>query len=400
MFFFTFTFTDTACNPFLLFAIVCGAAAKPTACSQLDTACSQSDAMVKRRFHDCSLERPKWTAPQNQPPGQVSLKLPDGNVLDVWFCTKNQCSDDEFYAHVLRDTGKRITVAGVAAGEGKAYYYPKGVTVIDVPVYHKGKLREQGFQLFWEACVKAAARGEAVICHCNQTFHRGPVLYAAVAVVAGYDKLDALQVLNETRNIYPGHLLDPSTWDDLDPHKDFKSREKMHNLKLAHQWVDALEPARNPRQLDSGRPTKRRDGSNGSSRAGSRGVQDRVEVVLQQAALREKKRDDRAKELQRQKANDAACSPKANDAACSPKRVHWAEHQEKIAKDIARATPKKTMEPTPPGLPPTPAGGWNEAAARAEKARAGKARAAARRDEESISEDAGTADARKHGVDI
>ena len=99
---------------------------------------------------------------------------------------------------------------------------------------------------FYEYCEKCAAAGDAVIIHCNQSFHRGPLLLAALAQCAGHDKHETLEELATERTIYPGHLIDPSEWVLYDP--DLRvmdthrprglSMTQAERLKDAHRFVD------------------------------------------------------------------------------------------------------------------------------------------------------------------
>ena len=58
-------------------------------------------------------------------------------------------------------------------------------------------MRCDGFNDFWDVCKAASRQGRAVVIHCNQSFHRGPLALAAIMKRAGYssegsDRFDAV----------------------------------------------------------------------------------------------------------------------------------------------------------------------------------------------------------------
>ena len=200
-----------------------------------------------------------WSPPSNQPPTEFRLELRNG-TCSVWLTTKWQASDPEFHAHVQRSTNKNISCVGVASGEDGAGQYPAGVRVIHAPMYHRGRLRTQGVQELYEACELAAVCGEAVVVHCNQSFHRGPILLAGVAKLGGAEKNAILEELADERDIYPGHTMDPEDWEDHDPdlkrprlaasskevQRQIRNIQANKSLKDAHNFVDNLRPHRGP----------------------------------------------------------------------------------------------------------------------------------------------------------
>ena len=84
---------------------------------------------------------------------------------------------------------------------------PTDARVHACPMYHQGNLRSNGIKAFWSACQDTARQGQAVLIHCNNTFHRGPLLLLAIMMLAGYTKDVALAKIAQRRCIYLGHTV-------------------------------------------------------------------------------------------------------------------------------------------------------------------------------------------------
>ena len=179
-----------------------------------------------------NLSAKQWCAPHYQPPTEFRLMMPSGE-LSVWLASKRQAEDPYLYEKIKRSTGKEVKAVGIASGEGGSGHYPDGVKAFLCPMFHKGFQRSEGLLEFYDYCEETAAAGDAVIIHCNHSFHRGPLLLAALAKCAGHDKHETLEELATERTIYPGHLIDPSEWVLYDP--DLRVAEC---LKEAHRFVD------------------------------------------------------------------------------------------------------------------------------------------------------------------
>ena len=82
--------------------------------------------------------------------------------------------------------------------------------VIIAPMYHKGDMRRDGVAELWKACRNK--RGDAVMVHCNQSFHRGPGLAACMLVLGGMSAEQAFIEIANRRTIYRGHVLDYESW--------------------------------------------------------------------------------------------------------------------------------------------------------------------------------------------
>ena len=93
----------------------------------------------------------------------------------------------------------------VCAGHGRADYSIENIQVHALPMYHRGRVREDGLEIFWRSCKLAALAGAAVMIHCNQSFHRGPLGLVAIMIRAGYAKHRAIEMVAEQRSIFPGH---------------------------------------------------------------------------------------------------------------------------------------------------------------------------------------------------
>ena len=157
-------------------------------------------------------------------------------LLTVVLCTKDEAETPELYRRIARETNKAVFHIAVAAGQGRASY-PVEARVHELPMYHKGRVRDEALKNFWNACKETAWAGQAVMIHGNQSFHRGPLALAAIMVRAGYSKEEALDMIAGFRRIYAGHhvpseLWPPSEW--ADPHAS--------DLLECHLWLERLHP--------------------------------------------------------------------------------------------------------------------------------------------------------------
>ena len=131
-----------------------------------------------------------------------------------------------------------MEVFHIAAVAGKSdASYPVDVTVHKIPMYHKGQMRCDGFNDFWDVCKAASRQGRAVVIHCNQSFHRGPLALAAVMKRAGYSSERAFSTIAARRHIYTGHTLPFAEW----PEEEKQSFHSPDFLEC-HLWVNKLEP--------------------------------------------------------------------------------------------------------------------------------------------------------------
>ena len=114
-----------------------------------------------------------WSADRKQMPSHYTIDI-EGKQLHMFLCKKDEAADPLMYKWIKDEFGVEVAAVGVAAGSGAASY-PVALEVVDVPIYHKGRVRQDGIHKFWQKCKAACSQRKAVLVHCNQSFHRGPV---------------------------------------------------------------------------------------------------------------------------------------------------------------------------------------------------------------------------------
>ena len=176
-----------------------------------------------------------WRANKFQSATIFDIDTPVG-PLTVVLCTKDEAETLALYRRIERETGKDVLHIAVAAGQGRANY-PVGLQVHELPMYHKGRLRDEALENFWSACKETALAGQAVVIHCNQSFHRGPLCLVAIMVRAGYSKERTLDIVAEFRCIYAGHLVPHEHW----PPSEREGRHAPDVLEC-HLWLERLLP--------------------------------------------------------------------------------------------------------------------------------------------------------------
>ena len=154
--------------------------------------------------------------------------------LTVVLARKDEAETMSLYRRIERETGKEVLHIACAAGHSRTSY-PIQAFVHACPMYHKGRVRADAVHGFWNACKETAHRNEAVLVHCNNSFHRGPPLVVAIMVLAGYKKDTAMSLLAQRRHIYPGHTIPFCDWPQSE-------RECSHaqDLLECHAWVETL----------------------------------------------------------------------------------------------------------------------------------------------------------------
>jgi hypothetical protein len=143
-------------------------------------------------------------------PSRYTISI-DGEHLTCYLVKKREAASQELYSWIKRETGKDVYAVGVAAGQGAAAY-PVGLRVIEVPMYHKGPFRTDGVAELWDACKEACSQKKAIVIHCNQSFHRGPLLMGAMMVKSGMLLSDAMECIGTERVIYGGHFFEHHLW--------------------------------------------------------------------------------------------------------------------------------------------------------------------------------------------
>lgn len=151
-----------------------------------------------------------WSSTRTETATTFNIDLPEGQ-LTVVLATKTEVQTMQFYRMIEQATGKKFLHIAQAAGHTDTRY-PIEAIVHPCPMYHKGKLRATRVEDFYVACKETARQGQAVLIHCNQSFHRGPLLLLAILVLAGYDKDESLSIISKKRHIYPGNFLPVEDW--------------------------------------------------------------------------------------------------------------------------------------------------------------------------------------------
>ena len=185
-----------------------------------------------------------WKPPHKQAPTVLNFALKTGHLAMV-LVTKEQAGTTELYDWIANETGKRVSAVGCAAGHGVTRY-PKDITLVNCPMYHQGSLRSESFARFYDACCKAAESGTAVVVHCNQSFHRGVLLAAAVMVKTGFGTRYAFNFIAERRIIYKGHLIAPYDWPQSE-----KDDHHFQDIVGAYKFVADVARANKRPRLES-----------------------------------------------------------------------------------------------------------------------------------------------------
>ena len=182
-----------------------------------------------------------WKPDKRQVPSRYQFSI-DGETVTFFLATKHEAAGTGLYAYIYKMTGLFVRVVGVAAGDGAAAY-PYDMEVIEAPMYHEGNIRVEGIEALWAKC-KVASRDpkSAILGHCVGSFHRAPLLLAAMMVKSGMTFGEAMEYIASERRIYGGHFLDPSMW----PQNERKGR-KSQQLLAAQNFVRGLEKGRRAR---------------------------------------------------------------------------------------------------------------------------------------------------------
>ena len=175
-----------------------------------------------------------WRSKKGQTASIFDIATPEG-PLTVVLCSKEEAETFALYRRIDQDLGKEILHVAVAAGFGRGSSYPSGAQVHDFPMYHKGRVRAEALESFWSASRETARLGQAVLIHCNQSFHRGPLCLTAIMIRAGCAKDEALDIIAEKRCIYAGHRVPYIDWpvaEQEDGHAE--------DVRECHTWLDSL----------------------------------------------------------------------------------------------------------------------------------------------------------------
>ena len=181
-----------------------------------------------------------WRKNRHDPPSAYIIHI-KGIPLTIFLCRIEEAQSTAMYDDIRRKFGKEVHAVGVAKGdkhEGECQEakYPDYVKVIRAPIYYQGSFRADCVEKLWTECETACCSNKAIVIHCNQSFHRGPILLAAMMIKAGSKKEAAFGYIAQKRTIYSGHVVDVSEWplEELEHHATKKLIE-------AHKWLDDLE---------------------------------------------------------------------------------------------------------------------------------------------------------------
>ena len=182
---------------------------------------------LHKAFHERMAKNLDWRSPNNPGPAIFDIRFQEWD-LTVVLATRAQVSNSLLYEFVEEHYKKLIAHVACACDSTE---YPKSVRVYACPIYHKGEKRDSGIRGFWHSCKDAAKSGEAVLIHCNSSFHRGPLVAIAIMIYAGYTKENAIKEISQHRAIYPGNWVPYQNW----PLKEQKGKHANDFLE-AHSW--------------------------------------------------------------------------------------------------------------------------------------------------------------------
>ena len=132
-----------------------------------------------------------------------------GSTLALVLASKNDIADPKFLDWPVIRHAIEIECFGNAVGTRGHQHKPtdyRDKDRYDCAVYLSSDLRTECLWHFWEACQDAALKGVAVCVHCNNTFHRGPILACAIGKLAGQTREMMVRLMSAKRVIYLGHM--------------------------------------------------------------------------------------------------------------------------------------------------------------------------------------------------
>ena len=175
-----------------------------------------------------------WKTNKNQSATIFDIVTPEGK-LTVVLARKDEAETMALYRRIESETGKTVLHIAVAAGNCSQVTYPCDATVHSCPIYHKGKVRDQAFDGLWKACKQTARERQAVLFHCNNSFHRGPVALSTIMVFSGYTKHEAFSMIAQRRHIYPGHLTSLCDWPTSE-----QNGSHAQDFLECHRWLEKI----------------------------------------------------------------------------------------------------------------------------------------------------------------
>ena len=175
-----------------------------------------------------------WVTDTEQKHSYFEIAVPDACFAAI-LAREDEVLNEQFYKDIFHCFGKKVLHVACAAGGKKMRKYPTWLTVHQCPVYYENDMRKTNVKKFWDVCKAAATAGDAVVIHCNNSFHRAPILLAAIMVLFGYTKDEAFNIIASKRNIYAGHTTKMEEWPE-----DQRNGKHVYAFVNAHKFVDML----------------------------------------------------------------------------------------------------------------------------------------------------------------
>ena len=165
-----------------------------------------------------------------------------GRKVSVVLLTKDEAGSLSCWEEIEYSLGKTILGVACAAGCGRAPY-PRNLTndcILDVPIHYEGNedFRRSGFAKLITLLFQACVQNKVILIHCNQSFHRGPLLFAAVLSKLGMSLAQAFHFISAKRTIYQGHLVNYEYWPE-----SHKYHYSAHKLLSAYEYARSVYTA-------------------------------------------------------------------------------------------------------------------------------------------------------------
>ena len=159
--------------------------------------------------------------------------------ISIVLLTKYEAASQECWDQIEQNLKKRILGVACAAGYGRPRY-PRNLPddcILEVPIQYEGKetIRSQGFARLIRLVFQASVENKVILIHCNQSFHRGPLLFAAVLSKLGKTLVEAFRFIAEKRTIFAGHLLHYHSWP-----AQHRSNDRAKKMLSAYDFVRSV----------------------------------------------------------------------------------------------------------------------------------------------------------------
>jgi protein-tyrosine phosphatase len=190
-----------------------------------------------------------WETIKSQTASLVPVAT-DRGELSIILCRREEARSEVFYHQMENNLGKRI-IHVACAGNRIKDEYPRDKCCLWFPMYYNEKKREETLSSLWRICLSCAEQNQAVVIHCNNSFHRGPMAAAAIMIKAGYTKESAFREIGERRIIYFGHTVPYGQW----PSKYWTDQNTKAFVEC-QAWLDSIK-----RDCDNKPPSSSTDAS-------------------------------------------------------------------------------------------------------------------------------------------